>query len=354
MISADGDGSAINVPGYDVIGDIHGHADKLTALLRTMGYSEQEGTWQHPSRQAIFVGDLIDRGPQQLETIDIVRRMVEGGHAQIVLGNHEFNAVAYATRKEDGGHLRKRNEKNNRQHAEFIAAVGLDSDLHREIIEWFMTLPLWLELGGLRVVHAYWSDSDIDVVSKYFDGANHLTEQLVVDASTEGHAAYESVERLLKGPEIELPNSMTFEDKGKHTRSQVRLTWWDDDATNWSDLLPPGTPIFDRARPAGRIAAGRADPDGATPPLRRRRAGRVRPLLVRSTARCHQSNGAVCRLQRCRRRTARCVPIRRQPVSTDRRQPGERLRPCVQVFRPQPGYQHEHHGDGLESSSGWR
>ena len=247
MTSADGDRSAINVPGYDVIGDIHGHADKLTALLRKMGYSEQEGVWQHPSRQAIFVGDLIDRGPQQLETIDIVRRMVDAGHAQIVLGNHEFNAVAYATLKQGGRHLRKRNKKNNEQHAEFIAAVGLDSNLHEETIEWFMTLPLWLELDGLRIVHAYWSDSDIDVVSKYFDGANHLTEQLIVDASTEGHAAYESVERLLKGPEIELPNGMTFKDKGKHTRSQVRLTWWDNDATNWSDLLAPGTPIFDRA-----------------------------------------------------------------------------------------------------------
>jgi hypothetical protein len=230
---------------YDVIGDVHGHADELTALLRTMGYSEQEGTWQHQGRQAIFVGDLIDRGPQQLETIDIARRMVDAGHAQIVLGNHEFNAVAYATPKEGGGHLRERNEKNRKQHEAFIAAVGLDTDLHRELIEWFKTLPLWLELDGIRVIHACWSDSDIDVVSEYFDGANHLTETLLVDASTKNTQAYESVERILKGPEIELPDEMKFRDHGKQLRTEVRLKWWDDEATNWSDLLAPGTPIFD-------------------------------------------------------------------------------------------------------------
>jgi hypothetical protein len=234
------------VTGYDVIGDVHGHADKLTSLLRTMGYSEQGGTWQHPSRKAIFVGDLIDRGPEQLETIDIARRMVDAGHAQIVLGNHEFNAVAYATPKEGGGYLREHNEKNTKQHAAFLAAVDHDPALYGQLIEWFMTLPLWLELDGLRVVHACWSDSDIDVVSEYFDGANHLTDRLLVDASTKKHQAYESVERLLKGPEIELPDRMKFRDKGNHERTDVRLKWWDDDATNWCDLLAPGTAIFDR------------------------------------------------------------------------------------------------------------
>ena len=80
---------------YDVIGDVHGHADRLTGLLRTMGYAETNGAWRCTGRQAIFIGDLIDRGTQQLETIDIARRMVDAGSAQITLGNHEFNAIAY-------------------------------------------------------------------------------------------------------------------------------------------------------------------------------------------------------------------------------------------------------------------
>lgn len=62
---------------YDIIGDIHGHAEALKALLASMGYREQGGAWRHPQRQAVFVGDFIDRGPKQVETVDVVRRMVD-------------------------------------------------------------------------------------------------------------------------------------------------------------------------------------------------------------------------------------------------------------------------------------
>ena len=48
---------------YDLIGDIHGCATALKALLTTMGYRERDGVWQHPTRQVIFLGDFIDRGP---------------------------------------------------------------------------------------------------------------------------------------------------------------------------------------------------------------------------------------------------------------------------------------------------
>ena len=81
---------------YDVIGDLHGQYDKLVSLLLHLGYSEQDGKWSHPDRIAVFVGDLIDRGPKQLETVGIVRAMVESGSAKCILGNHEFNAIAWA------------------------------------------------------------------------------------------------------------------------------------------------------------------------------------------------------------------------------------------------------------------
>ena len=80
---------------YDIIGDIHGHADALEALLKGMGYRQTRGAWRHPARQAVFVGDFIDRGPRQFDSVDLVRRMVEAGSAQAVMGNHEFNAIAW-------------------------------------------------------------------------------------------------------------------------------------------------------------------------------------------------------------------------------------------------------------------
>jgi Calcineurin-like phosphoesterase len=103
----------------------------------------------------VFVGDLIDRGPEQFEVLDAVRRMVDAGYAQVVLGNHEFNAMGYAVRDPaTGRHLRPRSEKNRSQHAAFLAAVGEDSTYHWEWVDWFRHLPLPLDLGGIRVVHA--------------------------------------------------------------------------------------------------------------------------------------------------------------------------------------------------------
>lgn len=48
---------------YGIIGDIHGHSTKLEALLGKMGYRQTGGTWRHPDRTVIFVGDFVDRGP---------------------------------------------------------------------------------------------------------------------------------------------------------------------------------------------------------------------------------------------------------------------------------------------------
>ena len=45
---------------YDIIGDIHGHAAELKALLEKLGYREQDGAYRHPDRRAVFLGDFID------------------------------------------------------------------------------------------------------------------------------------------------------------------------------------------------------------------------------------------------------------------------------------------------------
>ena len=70
---------------YDVIGDVHGHAEALKDLLSAMGYKEMRGHWSHPTRQAVFVGDFIDRGPLQVETVELVRAMVESGSPSVRL-----------------------------------------------------------------------------------------------------------------------------------------------------------------------------------------------------------------------------------------------------------------------------
>ncbi|MEP7048253.1 MAG: metallophosphoesterase [Ilumatobacteraceae bacterium] len=232
--------------GYDVIGDIHGHADELVGLLGELGYSEspqpshprQQGLWSHPLRQAIFVGDLIDRGPQQVRTVDLVRSMVEAGSARMVLGNHEFNAIAWATRDPEvpGDHLRthlgERGEKNRHQHEEFLQQVGGDSPLHHDYIAWFRSLPLWIELdAGLRVVHACWDQRSMDLLKPLLAADHSLTRQALVEGSRKGSPQYEAIEVILKGPEIDLPDTHHYCDKDGNVRRRARMRWWDPNAT---------------------------------------------------------------------------------------------------------------------------
>ncbi|WP_338020071.1 metallophosphoesterase [Rhodopirellula sp. P2] len=82
---------------YDIIGDTHGHADELKALLSDLRYSSRRRGYRHPDRKAVFVGDFVDRGSAIGEVVEIARAMVDAGDALAVMGNHECNAIAFHT-----------------------------------------------------------------------------------------------------------------------------------------------------------------------------------------------------------------------------------------------------------------
>jgi hypothetical protein len=227
---------------FDVIGDIHGQADKLHSLLADLGYRNTNGAYRHQERTAIFVGDFIDRGPRQIESVMTVRRMIDAGSALAVLGNHEFNAIAWHTPDPNytGEYLRQRSgawgEGNRKQHAAFLKEVEGTPDLHQELIDWFMTLPLWLDLPGIRVVHACWHEDYMKTLSQHLTPDNQLTRELMVSASRAGTAEFLAVEGLTKGLEVRLPNGHTFLDKDEHVRRNVRIRWWEAKATTYREL----------------------------------------------------------------------------------------------------------------------
>jgi hypothetical protein len=232
--------------GYDVIGDVLGCADKLRDLLLHLGYRLQGGAYRHPVRQAVFVGDLIDRGPQQLETLELVRAMTDGGNAQIVMGNHEFNALCYAT-EHDGAYLRPHTPKNDRQHEAFRALRKAD---RWRFLDWFMSFPLWIDLDGLRVVHACWHEESIEVARTALAGNRFNTIDQLVEASTNGTELFDAIEVLLKGPEIDLLRRFglpSFRDKDGHLRQGARVKWWNSTAKNLRDatVLPPAATTED-------------------------------------------------------------------------------------------------------------
>jgi hypothetical protein len=187
---------SIPMQGYDVIGDIHGHADALRRLLIKLEYTEVDGTFRHDSRKAIFAGDFVDRGPDQKEVLRIARNMCEVGSARAVLGNHEFNAIAWATPDGNGGYLRDHSEKNSAQHTEFLSQLGEGSPEYRDTIDWFRHLPVWLELPGLRVVHACWHDATRAVLRPYLNSKNCFTEGGLWDALQRDSEAYSAAEKF--------------------------------------------------------------------------------------------------------------------------------------------------------------
>jgi hypothetical protein len=219
--------------GLDVIGDIHGHANSLVKLLEKLGYTITDGVYRHPGRMVVFSGDFVDRGPDQLAVLRIARSMVESESALSVMGNHEFNAIGWATTDGGGGYLRPHTPKNHAQHRAFLEQVGEGSSAHQEWISWFQTLPLWIDFGGLRVVHACWHKPSQDALSGYLDAKTCLTAEGIVAAHRRGDRVFSAVDVLLKGPEVQLPNGHSFHDKDGHLRHEARLRWWDPMATTF-------------------------------------------------------------------------------------------------------------------------
>lgn len=76
---------------FDIIGDVHGCAAALAELLGRLGYCQhaEHGHYFHPQgRRAVFLGDILDRGGSNLQTLDIIYRMWRSGNAHYVPGNH--------------------------------------------------------------------------------------------------------------------------------------------------------------------------------------------------------------------------------------------------------------------------
>ena len=227
---------------FDIIGDIHGCADTLRALLDQLGYANRQGGYEHPHRRVIFLGDFVDRGPKQRETLEIARPMIESGTALSVMGNHEFNAVSFATPTKDGkDFLRSRNRKNIGQHRAFLSEYEGDPVAWADVVEWFRTLPLWLEIDGLRVVHAVWCPDTVSRVAAEYQAKALLSDDFLHASSDEGAWQFDAIELLLKGQEVDLPPGVEYYDKDGNPRSAIRARWWDDTAETYRDayLGPP-------------------------------------------------------------------------------------------------------------------
>ena len=143
----------------DIIGDVHGEADALVALLTRLGCDLARGTVERP---IVFVGDLVDRGPDSVRVLEIAQRLVEAGNAQMILGNHELNLLL-DDRKEGNGWYFGHDDRwwNKTEHVPFASRSATAAE-RTKIRAFLSTLPIALESLSLRVVHAAWEAGAIE------------------------------------------------------------------------------------------------------------------------------------------------------------------------------------------------
>lgn len=221
------------------IGDIHGYANELKILLAKLGYRKSlNGGWSRGDGAIVFLGDLIDRGPHQKQTVDIVRELCELGYAICLTGNHEFNAVGFVTERTDepGKFVRSHSENHIQQHQAFLDAFANDAYGYRETIAWFQTLPLWFDNSNARAIHACWNTAaQNDLMSLLNDDHSPRGRTFYEQTGIYGSRARKALETLLNGLEVKLPDDVFFRDYYGVKRHRIRLNWWQSQQTTFRE-----------------------------------------------------------------------------------------------------------------------
>lgn len=222
----------------DIIPDIHGQIAKLRAALGALGWRRSPAGWIHsdPERTIVFLGDFIDRGPENRAVIHLVRDLIDSGKARAIMGNHELNALHFHTVQPGTGQpLRAHSDKNLRQHGSFLAEFPVGARETREALSWMRSLPLFLETEGFRAVHACWIDSSINRL-RAIAANGVLSEEQLIRAADPADEFFHLAEEITKGPEHRLPDGFAFRDKDGTQRDHVRLQWWNAGAGTWRDI----------------------------------------------------------------------------------------------------------------------
>lgn len=217
----------------DIVGDIHGDIDGLQKLLNHLEY---DAAGNHPAgRKLVFVGDLVDRGPDSPAVVQLVRNLVKAERAQCVLGNHELN-IMLSLRKFDNGWFYAE-EFIDSKSGLVVPQVLADDDIRAETLKFFNSLPLALEREDVRVIHACWQPEMVSMISNANDVVEYFNQHqfninlgLAIRADLEDwqreqrHQNLNPVKVLTSG--LEVKTDKPFESSGK-IRNLERFPWWD-------------------------------------------------------------------------------------------------------------------------------
>ncbi len=141
----------------DIIGDVHGELDALKKLIAVLGYDENG--FHKENRKLVFVGDLVDRGPDSPGVVFFIKNIIENGNGQMVLGNHEINVLQHKAKSGSGWYFDKQIKKDS----DYLPFKVVEKTEKAEIFDFLSKQPIALENEHLRIVHAAWVDEKINL-----------------------------------------------------------------------------------------------------------------------------------------------------------------------------------------------
>ncbi len=213
---------------YTVIPDLHADPARLARSLSLAGSDSQ----------LAFLGDFIDshdNDGDDSKVLESVRTLIDAGRAVGVMGNHELNAILYHRHDLQGRPLRKHSVDNQNQHKSFVKKFGYATPAALDWTDWFLNaLPLWRDLGGLRLVHACWAEPEIEIIrARRPEG--YLQSSDLFEIADESTNFGRAVKLLVSGPEARMPMPHAFTDLKGKIRHEVRLAWWRADVLTWRE-----------------------------------------------------------------------------------------------------------------------
>jgi hypothetical protein len=189
----------------DIVGDVHGEIDALRSLLGHLGYDEEGRHAQ--GRTLVFVGDLVDRGPDSPGVVRLVRSLVDAGRAFAILGNHELNLLR-GEHKSGNDWFWNQGTHHDQRFMPCVTATALE---RTEFLEFFDSLPLYFQRDDLRITHAAWHGQSIQAL---IDGPGKSTAVLFKEYDEQFQSILNGDDRLrnLKAEKAQWRHSFDKED----------------------------------------------------------------------------------------------------------------------------------------------
>lgn len=226
---------------FDIISDVHGHLDELTELLTALGFEAHQGVWQHPERQAVFVGDLIDQGPCSGEVLSWVHTMAVAGQARLVVGNHELELLAFLFKRGFADLTLADPESlvncllgsGARSYGRLGQCFADQPQTLADILVWLSEQPLWIHEPGLKVVHACWDDNAFRVLEEH--GVSCLQAEVVKAWIDREEPIFSALDLVVAGCQLRAVDALGA---GKAKRRQ-KVRWWPDALADYAQLNLP-------------------------------------------------------------------------------------------------------------------